>query len=110
MEYQVDLSDIAEAEMDAAYLSFSQKSVDAAWHWYTGARAAANTLSRFPRRCPLARENDDFPNHEVRQLIYGKGRNAYRILFIIFEEDAAVRVIRFRHGAQGSRQQAQEED
>ena len=109
MEYQVDLSDVAEAELDAAYLSFSQRSLDAAWRWYTGARAAANTLSMFPRRCPLARENDDFPNHEVRQLLYGKGRNAYRILFIIFEEDAAVRIIHFRHGAQQSQRQAQEE-
>lgn len=104
MEYQVELTDVAEAELDAAYLSFSQKSFDAAWHWYLGARTKANTLSMFPRRCPLARENDDFPSQEVRQLLYGSGRNVYRIIFIVFEEDAVVRVIGFRHGAQGSQQ------
>jgi len=110
MEYQVELTDVAEAELDAAYLSFSQKSLDAAWRWYKGTLAKADTLSMFPRRCPLARENDDFPTQEVRQLLYGKGHNTYRIVFIVFEEDAVVRIIGFRHGAQGSRQQAQEEN
>lgn len=110
MEYQIELTDVAEAELDAAYLSFSPKSLDAAWRWYLGARAKANTLSMFSRRCPLARENDEFPTQEVRQLLYGSGRSAYRIIFIVFDEDAVVRVVGFRHGARGPRQQAQEEN
>ena len=34
MEYQVELSDEAEAELDAAYLFLLQRSPDAASRWY----------------------------------------------------------------------------
>jgi plasmid stabilization system protein ParE len=110
MEYQVEVSDEAEAEMDAAYLFLSQRSPDAAFRWYTGARAAINSLSTFPRRCPLAREDASYPDNEVRQLLYGTGRSAYRILFMVFDDDAEVRVVQFRHGARLPRQQAQKDD
>ena len=73
MEYQVELSDEAEAELDAAYLFLLQRSPDAAFRWYIGARAAINSLSELPRRCPLARENASYPDNEVRQLLYGTG-------------------------------------
>ena len=61
MEYQVEISDEAEAGLDAAF------------RWYIGARAAINSLSELPRRCPLARENASYPDNEVRQLLYGTG-------------------------------------
>jgi plasmid stabilization system protein ParE len=43
-------------------------------------------------------------------LVYGTGRSAYRILFVVFDDDAEVRIIRFRHGARQLPQQTQEED
>ncbi|MBD2443321.1 hypothetical protein H6G25_08965 [Dolichospermum sp. FACHB-1091] len=54
-----------------------------------------------PKRCSLARENDYF-SQEIRQIIYGKGRNAYRIIFTIIEgeEISIVRVLHIRHAAQ----------
>ena len=110
MEYRVELADQADAELDAAYLFLLQKSPDSAIRWYLGAEAAIRSLSTFPRRCSLARESASYPDQEVRQLLYGTGRSAYRILFVIFDDDAEVRVIRFRHGARQSRQQTQEED
>ena len=109
MEYQVETSDEAEAELDAAYLFFLQRSPDAAMRWYMGARAAIASLSTFPRRCPLARENADYPSNEVRQLLYGTGREAYRIIYTIFEDEAEVRILQFRHGARQSRQRDQED-
>ena len=109
MEYRVELADQAEAELDAAYLFHLQKSPDSALRWYMGAQAAIRSLSTFPRRCPLARENAFYPEQEVRRLVYGTGRSAYRVLFIIFDDDAEVRVIRFRHGARQSRQRDQED-
>jgi len=84
-EYLVVTSDEAESDLDSAYLSLLQKSYHSSLRWYLGARAAIDSLSIFPCRCPLARENKFFPDHEVRQLLYGAGRNAYRIIFIIFE-------------------------
>ena len=110
MEYRVELSDEADAELDAAYLFLLQKSPASALRWYLGAEAAIRSLSIFPRRCALARENAFYPNQEVRQLVYGTGRNAYRIVFIVFDDDAEVRILQFRHGARQPRQQAQEED
>jgi len=93
MEYQVEMSDEADAELDAAYLFLLQKSPDAASRWYIGARAAINSLSELPRCCPLARENASYPDNEVRQLLYGTGCSAYRILFMVFDDDAEVRVV-----------------
>jgi hypothetical protein len=54
-----------------------------------------------PKRCPLARENQYF-SKEIRQLLYGKGRNSYRILFTIAESEdvPAVRILHIRHAAQ----------
>jgi hypothetical protein len=38
----------------------------------------------------------------MRQIIYGKGRNAYRIIFTIIEEKevSTVRILHIRHAAQ----------
>jgi hypothetical protein len=46
--------------------------------------ASDESLSQMPKRCPLARENKYF-SQEVRQLLYGRGRNSYRVLFTILE-------------------------
>lgn len=50
-----------------------------------------------PRRCSLAFENNFF-EVEIRQLIYGKGKNAYRILFTV--TDKAVQILFVRHSSQ----------
>jgi plasmid stabilization system protein ParE len=44
----------------------------------------------------------NFFSNEIRQLLYGKGRNSYRILFTIVEgEDiSTVRILHIRHAAQ----------
>jgi hypothetical protein len=54
-----------------------------------------------PKRCPLARENEHF-SQDIRQLIYGKGRNSYRILFTVLEgqEVPTVRILHIRHAVQ----------
>ena len=56
-----------------------------------------------PGRCPLAPENEHF-QQDIRQLLYGRGRSIYRILFTMVEvagtsDDAEVRVLHVRHGA-----------
>ena len=103
MRYRVEISDVAQAEADAAYLWISQFSPDRAAKWYDGLLTAIESLSEFPLRCPIAPENDRFAP-ELRQLIYGRITSAYRILFTIFEspdpsEDPEVRILHVRHGA-----------
>jgi len=54
-----------------------------------------------PNRCSLARENNNF-SQEIRQLIYGRGRNSYRVIFTILEAQdmTTVRILHIRHGSQ----------
>jgi plasmid stabilization system protein ParE len=68
---------------------------------YAGLLTAIDSLTKMPKRCPLARENEYFSN-EIRQLFYGKGRNLYRILFTILEDEnvSTVRILHIRHSAQ----------
>jgi hypothetical protein len=55
------------------------------------------TLQEKPHRCSLAIEREIFPE-EVRQLLYGKAKNIYRVLFAIRE--ATVYVLYVRHSSQ----------
>ena len=98
MSYEVFTSETAEAEAEEAYLWLNRLSPKFAGRWYDGLLDAVATLDTFPNRCPLAPENDDFPDSEVRQLIYRNGRTIYRILFCVIEPNL-VRVLHIRHSA-----------
>lgn len=102
MSYRIEISSMAEGEADSAFLRISQiTSPEKARQWYEGLLKAIESLSEMPKRCPLARE-DRYFSQEIRQLLYGKGRNSYRILFTILEDSevATVRILHIRHAAQ----------
>jgi len=102
MTYQIEMSSVAEAEADRAFLRLSQlMSIEQSKVWYNGLFLAIGSLSRMPRRCSLARESENF-SQELRQLSYGRGRNCHRIIFAIIEtEDSAiVRILHVRHASQ----------
>src|SRR5215472_10180019 len=88
MSYRVEVSEAAEAEAEALYFWILRHSPERAAIWYEGLLAAIDSLAQFPRRCPLARENDRF-EREIRQLLYGSGRSTCRILFTVIEPSAA---------------------
>jgi plasmid stabilization system protein ParE len=101
MSFQVEISSVAKAEADAALLRIAQlTSVEQGQEWYSDLIRVINSLSVMPSRCSLARENQYF-SKEVRQLLYGRGKNTYRILFTILEINAVptVRVLRIRYGS-----------
>lgn len=97
MIYHVIIQPQAEADLNAAYLRRRVHASQAAARWFAGIVEAINSLEQFPRRCPLAPENDYF-EEEIRQLLYGRRDNVYRILFTI--QDDTVHVLHVRHGAQ----------
>ena len=102
MKYRIEISSIAEAEADGAFLNLSQLASPAkASQWYGGLLESIESLSVMPTRCSLARENKYF-TQEIRQLLYGRGRNSYRILFTILEigELHTVRILHIRHSSQ----------
>ena len=104
MKYRIEISSVAEAEIDGSFLNLSQlTSPVKASQWYGGLLEAIESLSLMPNRCSLARENKYF-SQEIRQLLYGKGRTSHRILFAILEvgEVHTVRILHVRHSSQQS--------
>lgn len=102
MKYRIEISSVAEAEADGAFLRLSQvTSPTKASQWYSGLLQAIKSLSQMPKRCPLARENEYF-SQEIRQLLYGRGRNSYRVLFTILESQdmSTIRILHIRHASQ----------
>jgi plasmid stabilization system protein ParE len=102
MKYRIEISSVAEAEADSAFLRLSKATSPVkSSQWYAGLLQAIESLSQMPKRCPLARENEYF-SQEIRQLLYGRGRSSYRLLFTILEEQtiSTVRILHIRHALQ----------
>ncbi len=101
--YEVRLTEPAEAEVEAAYLSRLRFGKRAAERCYADLGRALETLSRVPRGFVAAPESDALGGG-VRQIIYGKGGNAYRILYRVIEpaghDPGIVRVLHVRHAMQ----------
>ena len=100
MTYRVITQPDAEAEAEEAFLWLYEQSPEAALGWYQGLREAIQSLAEHPHRCPAAPEAEGL-SETVRQLLYGKRRGIYRILFLIREQ--TVHVISIRHGARQPR-------
>lgn len=96
-KYQVTIQPAAQKAIEETYLWFSNDSSRKARIWLEGLYRAILALENMPYRCSLAFENDFF-DEEIRQFIYGKGRNAYRILFTIVDD--SVQILFVRHTAQ----------
>ena len=99
MTYTVVLTVPAEAELLAAYQWWAERrSAEQASRWYNGMIDALATLTRNPERCPLSRENGQFPV-ELRERHYGLGsRPTHRAIFTIRPDIVLVYTI--RHVAQ----------
>jgi plasmid stabilization system protein ParE len=96
MAFEVRVSAAADAEADAIYEWLAQRAPQGAVRWYNGLLDAIESLADFPRRCSLAPEDEHF-DEEIRQLLYGKRRNVYRVLFTI--RGNTVHVLHIRHAS-----------
>ncbi|KZL50000.1 type II toxin-antitoxin system RelE/ParE family toxin [Nodularia spumigena CS-591/12] len=97
MTFQVEITPIAEAQIEQAYGWYRERNPEFADRWFRALMNAIATLQENPRRCNLAVEHEIFPE-EVRQLLYGKSKNIYRLLFTI--RDTTVYILYVRHSAQ----------
>ncbi len=97
MTFQVELTPIAEAQIDRTYQWYRERNPDFADLWFRSLMNTIATLQEKPHRCGLAIEHDIFPE-EVRQLLHGKSKNIYRVLFIIRESN--VYILFIRHSSQ----------
>lgn len=97
MKYRVIVIPRAKADIKVAAKWIRQNdSPEKAKSWLSGINDAIASLNTFPTRCALAPISDAF-EEEIRQLLYGKGRGVYRILFTI--QDETVVVLRILHSA-----------
>jgi plasmid stabilization system protein ParE len=96
-KYQVIIQPTAQKAIEEAYFWLGNYSPSNARRWLEGLHKEILSLEKSPYRCPLAFENNFF-DEEIRQLVYGKERNIYRILFTIVDD--SVQVLFVRHAAQ----------
>ncbi|WP_016951947.1 type II toxin-antitoxin system RelE/ParE family toxin [Anabaena sp. PCC 7108] len=96
-KYQIVIQPEAQKAIEEAYFWFSNISPYKARVWIEGLYKSILSLEKIPYRCSLSFENEFF-EQELRQLIYGKGKTAYRIIFTIVDDN--VQIIFVRHAAQ----------
>ncbi|MEQ8754284.1 MAG: type II toxin-antitoxin system RelE/ParE family toxin [Coleofasciculus sp. G1-WW12-02] len=97
MAFQIEITPIAEAQIEQAYRWYRERNPAFADRWFRGLMNAIATLQEKPQRCALAVEHEIFPE-QVRQLLYGKSKNIYRVLFMVREQ--TVYILYVRHSAQ----------
>lgn len=86
--WRVRLTEPADAELDAAYLSRSRfTSPEEAARWYEGVRAEIFGLAQWPRRWARVEAGDYgySAQTEVRRLRYGQGRGAWHVVYQVVE-------------------------
>ncbi len=64
--------------------------------WFNGLEAVIASLDRYPARGRVTPENQ-----RLRELLYGKRPQVYRIIYAIDMRRRMVRVVHIRHGARG---------
>ncbi len=99
MRFQIVITPSAKADIFEINTWLLENYPNLAEKWLWGISQAITSLSKFPERCPVSPESDAF-DVIVRQLLYGKKPNVYRILFSI--QDEKVFILRGRSTRQQS--------
>lgn len=99
MQYQVIITPSAKADIFEINTRLLENHSDLAEGWLWGISQAVSSLSKMPERCPVSAESEAF-DVIVRQLLYGKKPNVYRILFSVRNEK--VYILRIRSTKQQS--------
>lgn len=114
MNFTVVTSDVAEAEIEAAFLSLFLRNPDLAARWLEGLNRAIAALDTFPGRHSRVDEGK-VQGQIVRRVVYRNGKIVYRVLFIVVDadgdgEDDTVRILRVLHGARRPLGQAEDDE
>jgi plasmid stabilization system protein ParE len=101
MAYKLFLTAQAKADIEQAFGHLSERSPETAAQWYRLVMREIASLKNMPARCPLAPESETL-GVELRQLLHGKKRGIYRIVFRVVEgkgRKKEVHILTIRHGA-----------
>jgi plasmid stabilization system protein ParE len=97
MAHTVRITARALREIDEALAWLGERSPRAAGRWYAHLVEAIRSLEDNPERHALAPESEWYPG-ELRQLLHGRRKGIYRILFEVRGD--TVFILRIRHSAQ----------
>jgi len=86
----------AQRDIAEAHLWLTEQSPAAADRWFDSVYHTIGSLELFPERCPLAPESK-FLNVEIREILHGRRRHKYRILFTVSKGN--VHILHVRQGA-----------
>ena len=95
MAYRVDLTDRAQRDLRRLYRIINAEHSTQARTWFNGIEAQILSPHEHPARNPTIPEDSS-----LRHLLYGRGRNVYRIIYTIDESSRMVSVLHIRHGSQ----------
>jgi plasmid stabilization system protein ParE len=98
MRYRLKISADAADDIRRAYDFIERYSPVAATRWREGLFERLSILTDSPQRWPLAPEADAF-KEPIRQLLYGKRRHVYRILYRVDDAGGFVEIAYVRHSA-----------
>jgi plasmid stabilization system protein ParE len=96
MKYRVLIQRRAERDLNEYYLWAAKRAPRTAARWHLRFEAEILSLANLPAGCGLAEESG-FRGYEIRQLLFGRRPNVYRVLFTI--DGNLVRVLRVRRAS-----------
>ena len=94
MTYRVDLTERAARDLRATYLAINGPESRQARTWFDGLERAILGLADLPARGTITAEDEN-----LRHLLYGSRRDAWRIIYSIDAPNHVVTVLHIRHGA-----------
>jgi toxin ParE1/3/4 len=97
MQYQVRLSDRALRDLETIFEFIEADSSESAFLWFNELAKAIYSLERLPERGTVTQEDK-----KLRQLLFGKKPNTYRIIYALDQQKNAAVVLHIRHSARAS--------
>jgi plasmid stabilization system protein ParE len=105
MAYRVDITERAERDLERIYLTIEADSSEQARVWFNGLERTVISLDEHPARGALIPEGGD-----LRNLLYGRKRHRYRVIYSIEEASSTVTVLHIRNGARDAFQPNEPDD
>jgi plasmid stabilization system protein ParE len=95
MSYRLVVQRLARRDLEGYFLYAARRAPLTATRWYDRFKEALRRLANHPKRYAFAPENRKV-TLELRQFLFGRKPNVYRVLYTI--EPGVVRVLRIRRG------------
>ncbi len=103
MGFRIDISALAESDLDEAYAWIHSYSEEIAANWLSSFYASLGSLRKMRNRCAIAAETPAFMI-EIRNLLFGEGSMQFRIIFGVSmdetSENGVVTIYRIRSSRQ----------